>query len=134
MLYGPEHVRRYEETDGEVGHDWENGAPVLILTTTGRRSGVDRKSPLIYQEHDGAYVLVASDGGAPVNPNWYRNLKANPEVKVQVKGDRFAARARDASAAERAAVWPKMVAVWPNYEKYRTSIDREIPVVFLDRI
>ncbi|WP_242889489.1 nitroreductase family deazaflavin-dependent oxidoreductase [Actinomadura litoris] len=134
MLYGPEHVRRYEETDGEVGHDWENGAPVLILTTRGRKSGVERKSPLIYQEHDGAYVLVASDGGAPVDPNWYRNLQAEPEVKVQVKGDRFTARARDASAAERAAVWSKMVAVWPNYEKYRKTVDREIPVVFLERI
>ncbi|MUN36671.1 nitroreductase family deazaflavin-dependent oxidoreductase [Actinomadura litoris] len=134
MLYGPEHVRRYEETDGEVGHDWENGAPVLILTTRGRRSGVERKSPLIYQEHDGAYVLVASDGGAPVNPNWYQNLQAEPEVKVQVRGDRFTARARDASAAERAAVWSKMVAVWPNYEKYRKTVDREIPVVFLERI
>ncbi|MBT2210771.1 nitroreductase family deazaflavin-dependent oxidoreductase [Actinomadura sp. NEAU-AAG7] len=134
MLYGPEHVRRYEETDGEVGHDWENGAPVLILTTRGRKSGVERKSPLIYQEHDGAYVLVASDGGAPVNPNWYQNLQAEPEVKVQVRGDRFTARARDASAAERAAVWSKMVAVWPNYEKYRKTVDREIPVVFLERI
>ncbi|MFE0103661.1 nitroreductase family deazaflavin-dependent oxidoreductase [Streptomyces sp. NPDC059009] len=134
MLFGDEHVRRYEETDGEVGHDWEKGAPILILTTKGRKTGEDRKFPLIYQEHEGAYVIVASKGGAPEHPGWYLNLQADPEVRVQVKADRFQARARTADAAERAELWPKMAAVWPDYDEYRKKTDREIPVVVLERV
>ena len=132
MLFGDEHVRRYEETDGEVGHDWEKGAPILILTTKGRKTGEDRKFPLIYQEHEGAYVIVASKGGAPAHPGWYLNLAANPEVQVQVKADKFTARARTAESAERAALWPKMAAVWPDYDEYQKKTDREIPVVVLE--
>jgi len=134
MLFGDEHVRRYEETDGEVGHDWEKGAPILILTTKGRKTGEDRKFPLIYQEHEGAYVIVASKGGAPAHPGWYLNLAANPEVQVQVKADKFTARARTAESAERAALWPKMAAVWPDYDEYQKKTDREIPVVVLERV
>jgi deazaflavin-dependent oxidoreductase (nitroreductase family) len=133
MLFGDEHVRRYEETDGEVGHDWEGGAPTLILTTRGRKTGKDRKCPLIYQEHNGAYVIVASKGGAPEHPGWYLNLEANPEVRVQVKADRFTARARTAGGAERDELWPKMAAVWPDYDEYQRKTDREIPVVVLER-
>ncbi|HKS47380.1 MAG TPA: nitroreductase family deazaflavin-dependent oxidoreductase [Amycolatopsis sp.] len=133
MLFGDEHVRRYEETNGEVGHDWEQGAPVLILTTKGRKTGEDRKFPLIYQEHDGGYLVVASKGGAPDHPGWYKNLLANPEVKVQVKGDKFAATARAADDEERAALWPKMTKVWPAYDEYQTKTDRQIPVVILER-
>lgn len=96
MLYGEEHVRRYEETNGEEGHDWQPGVPCLILTTKGRKSGEDRKFPLIYQEVDGDYVIVASKGGDPKHPGWYLNLQANPEVKVQVRADKFTARARTA--------------------------------------
>ncbi|WP_158888429.1 nitroreductase family deazaflavin-dependent oxidoreductase [Amycolatopsis anabasis] len=134
MLFGDEHVRRYEETDGEVGHDWEKGAPVLILTTKGRKSGEDRKFALIYQEHQGDYVIVASKGGAPAHPGWYLNLQANPEVRVQVKADKFTARARTAEGAERAELWPKMAAVWPDYDEYQKKTDREIPVVVLERV
>lgn len=134
MLYGDEHVRRYEETNGEVGHDWEGGAPCLILTTKGRKTGREHKFPLIYQEHEGAYVVVASKGGAPEHPGWYRNLLANPEVKVQVKADKFTARARTASDEERAKLWPKMVKVWPDYEEYQKKTDRKIPVVILERV
>ncbi|NIH87683.1 nitroreductase family deazaflavin-dependent oxidoreductase [Amycolatopsis granulosa] len=134
MLYGDEHVRRYEETDGEVGHDWEKGAPTLILTTRGRKTGQERKFALIYQEHEGAYALVASNGGAPRHPGWYLNLQADPEVKVQVKADKFAARARTATDAEREALWPKMTAVWPDYDEYQKKTDRKIPVVVLERV
>jgi deazaflavin-dependent oxidoreductase (nitroreductase family) len=133
MLFGDEHVRRYEETNGEVGHDWEQGAPILILTTTGRKTGQERKFALIYQEHDGDYLIVASKGGAPSHPGWYLNLVENPEVKVQVKADRFAAKARTATDAERAALWPKMAEVWPAYDEYQTKTDRQIPVVILER-
>jgi deazaflavin-dependent oxidoreductase (nitroreductase family) len=134
MLFGDEHVRRYEETNGEVGHDWEGGAPCLILTTTGRKTGQERKLPLIYQEHDGSYVIVASKGGDPKHPGWYLNLRANPEVKVQVKADRFTARARTATRDERAQLWSKMTRVWPDYDEYQAKTDREIPVVVLDRV
>ncbi|TKG71536.1 nitroreductase family deazaflavin-dependent oxidoreductase [Prauserella endophytica] len=134
MLFGDEHVRRYEETDGEVGHDWENGAPVLILTTKGRKTGKERKFALIYQEHEGDYVIVASKGGADEHPGWYHNLVADPQVTVQVKADKFAAKARTASESEKAVLWPKMAAVWPAYDDYQKKTDRDIPVVVLERV
>jgi deazaflavin-dependent oxidoreductase (nitroreductase family) len=132
MLYGDEHVRRYEETDGEVGHIWVNDAPTLILTTTGRKTGEPRKFALIYQEHDGGYAIVASKGGADEHPGWYRNLVANPTVGVQVAAKKIAAKARPVSGAERAELWAKMVAVWPDYDNYQRKTEREIPVVMLD--
>ncbi|WP_116047426.1 nitroreductase family deazaflavin-dependent oxidoreductase [Amycolatopsis palatopharyngis] len=133
MLFGDEHVRRYEETDGEVGHIWEKGAPVLILTTKGRKTGEDRKFALIYQEHEGNHVVVASKGGADTHPGWYLNLQANPEVGVQVGADKFTARARTADSEEKASVWPRLVSVWPDYDEYQKKTDREIPVVILER-
>lgn len=132
MLFGDEHVRRYEETDGEIGHDWEGGAPVLVLTTTGRKTGQQRKFALIYQEVDGAYVIVASKGGADTHPGWYLNLRDHPEVGVQVGAATFTARARTADADERARLWPTMAAVWPSYDEYQRKTDREIPVVVLN--
>jgi deazaflavin-dependent oxidoreductase (nitroreductase family) len=132
MLFGQEHVERYEATDGEEGHDWQN-TQTLILTTKGRKSGEERKTPLIYQEHDGDYLVVASKGGAPAPPAWYLNLSENPEVKVQVKGDRFTARARDASPDEKPDMWRKMTETWPAYDEYQEKTDREIPVVVLER-
>ncbi|SFO88561.1 proline iminopeptidase [Amycolatopsis arida] len=134
MLYGDEHVRRYEETNGEVGHIWERGAPCLILTTKGRKTGEDRKFPLIYQEHDGSYVVVASKGGDPNHPGWYLNLLANPEAQIQVGPGRFTVRARTASTEEKAELWPRMVEVWPDYDEYQRKTDRDIPVVILDKV
>jgi deazaflavin-dependent oxidoreductase (nitroreductase family) len=132
-LFGAEHVRRYLETDGEVGYRWRNGAPILILTTTGRRSGEERVKPLIFGEDDGRYVVVASKGGAKHHPDWYLNLQADPDVHVQVKADRFAARARTAEGEERARLWERMAEIWPAYDDYRQRTDREIPVVVLER-
>jgi deazaflavin-dependent oxidoreductase (nitroreductase family) len=134
LLYGADHVRRYEETDGAVGHDWKDGAPILILTTVGAKTGAERKHALIYQEVDGKYVIVASLGGAPEHPQWYRNLLAQPEVKVQVKGDKFTAKARTADGAERDELWRAMAAVWPDYDAYQKRTDRVIPIVVLDRV
>jgi len=131
-LFGAEHVRRYRETNGEVGHIW-NGVQTLLLTTTGRRSGEQRTTPLIYGQDGAAYVVVASKGGFPRHPAWYLNLVADPAVEVQVAADRFAARARTASAEERARLWPLMASIWPAYDDYRAKTDREIPVVLLDR-
>jgi deazaflavin-dependent oxidoreductase (nitroreductase family) len=106
---------------------------VLILTTTGRRSGEQRSTPLIYQRHGDDYLVVASQGGSPQPPAWYLNLQADPEVRVQVKGDRFAARARTARPDEKPELWQAMTAVWPAYDDYQRKTDREIPVVVLER-
>jgi deazaflavin-dependent oxidoreductase (nitroreductase family) len=133
MLFGQEHVKRYVETDGEVGHDWQDGVPVLILTTTGRRSGEERPTPLIYGRNGDDYLVVASKGGAPEPPAWYLNLSEQPDVQVQVKADRFGAHARTATPAEKAELWSTMAEIWPAYDEYQTKTDREIPVVVLER-
>jgi deazaflavin-dependent oxidoreductase (nitroreductase family) len=129
-LFGQEHVQRYEATDGEEGHDWQ-GTTTLILETKGRKSGENHKTALIYQEHDGDYLVVASKGGADQPPAWYLNLDADPEVGVQVRGDRFRARARTAGDEEKPEMWKKMTATWPDYDEYQKKTDREIPVVVL---
>jgi deazaflavin-dependent oxidoreductase (nitroreductase family) len=132
MLFGQEHVNRYEATDGQEGHDWQ-GTQTLILTTKGRKSGEPRKAPLIYGEHDGAYLVVASKGGANEPPAWYLNLQADPEAEVQVWGERFGVRARDATPEEKPQLWKVMTAQWPDYDDYQTKTDRPIPVVVLER-
>jgi deazaflavin-dependent oxidoreductase (nitroreductase family) len=132
MLFGREHVKRYLETDGAEGHDWQ-GATVLILTTTGRHSGLPRSTPLIYQKHGEDHVIVASKGGAREHPAWYVNLVANPEVTVQVRGERFKALARTAGSEERPELWRLMTSIWPHYDEYQRNTTREIPVVVLER-
>ncbi|MBB5436017.1 deazaflavin-dependent oxidoreductase (nitroreductase family) [Nocardiopsis composta] len=133
MLFGKEHVRRYQETDGAEGHDW-NGTTALILTTTGRSSGLARSTPLIYRRDGGSYVVVASYGGSDEHPQWYRNILADPEVGVQVGAERFTARARTASPEEKRRLWPVMTATWPQYDEYQAKTDRDIPVVVLDPV
>jgi deazaflavin-dependent oxidoreductase (nitroreductase family) len=127
-----EHVERYLATDGEDGHDWQ-GVPTLLLTTHGRRSGEARTLPLIYGRDGDRLLVVASRGGAPTHPSWYLNLLADPDVQVQVKGDRFAAHARPATADERPRLWKTMTGIWPDYDTYQTRTDRQIPVVVLER-
>lgn len=133
MLFGKEHVGRYQATNGAEGYDWNNGTTILLLHTKGRKSGREYIHPLIFRERDGAYLIVASKGGAPQPPEWYRNLQADPDVTLQVKGEKFAARARTATPDERPALWDYMVEVWPDYANYQTKTDREIPVVVLER-
>jgi deazaflavin-dependent oxidoreductase (nitroreductase family) len=132
MLFGEEHVERYRETDGEEGHDWQN-TTVLILTSTGRRTGKQRSTPLIYQEYGDDYLVVASKGGSDQPPAWYLNLLDTPEVEVQVRGDRFEARARVADTQEKPGMWKTMAAAWPPYDDYQRKTTREIPVVVLQR-
>ena len=132
MLFGDEHVQRYEETDGAEGHEWQ-GTTALILTTTGRKSGQERKHALIYQKFGDDYLVVASKGGADAAPTWFLNLEADPEVQVQVLGDKFKARARTATAAEKPAMWDVMAKAWPSYNDYQKKTDRQIPVVVLER-
>ena len=131
-LVGDEHVRRYLETDGEVGHEW-SGVRTLVLTTTGRRSGEKRSSAMIYGTDGGAFVVIASQGGLPSHPNWYLNLSAEPNVEVQVGADRFAAVARTAEGDERDRLWALMTSIWPNFDVYQSRTDRRIPVVVLER-
>ncbi len=132
-LFGQEHVDRYVETDGEEGHDWERGTSILILTTTGRKSGEERTTPLIYGMDGDNPMIVASKGGAPAHPGWYLNLRDSPAVQVQIRGDRFDATARDATPDERPDLWKQMTAEWPAYDDYQTKTDREIPIVILER-
>lgn len=129
-LFGDEHVRQYEATDGKVGHDW-NGADCLILHTTGRSSGKTRKLPLIYGRDGKNYVLVASRGGAPDNPGWYLNLVEHPDVEVQVWDKVIPVRARTATPDEKRRLWPIMTKQWPDYDNYQAGTTRDIPVVVL---
>lgn len=131
MLRGREHVERYEATDGEEGHDWQ-GAQVLILTTTGRKSGAERKTPLIYGRYGADYLIVASLGGAPKPPAWYLNLGQNPSATIQVWGERIPVRARTAGEEEKPRPWRTMTTVWPAYDEYQAKTERRISVVVLE--
>ena len=133
FLFGEEHVRRYRETGGEVGHVWREGSTILLLTTKGRKTGEPRTTPLIYAEDGDRYVIVASKGGAPEHPGWYENLAKTPQVELQVKDDVFKANAHVAEGEERERLWRKAHEVWPHYDEYATRTEREIPVVVLDR-
>jgi deazaflavin-dependent oxidoreductase (nitroreductase family) len=129
-LVGAEHIRKYRETDGEVGYLW-NGVSTLLLTTTGRRSGEPRTSALIFGRDAEDYLVVASTGGAPKHPSWYLNLVANPRAEIQVKGDHLSVSARTASDEEKPRLWRIMTGVWPNYDVYQGRTERRIPVVVL---
>jgi deazaflavin-dependent oxidoreductase (nitroreductase family) len=131
MLFGQEHVDRYRETGGKEGHEW-NGAPTLILTTRGRKSGEPRDTPLIYGRSGENYLVVASMGGAPRPPAWYLNLEADPETEIQVWDKRIKTRARTATAEEKPAMWKEMISHWPAYDSYQERTEREIPVVVLE--
>ncbi|MHB1527389.1 MAG: nitroreductase family deazaflavin-dependent oxidoreductase [Candidatus Dormibacteria bacterium] len=132
-LFGAEHVRRYLATGGAEGQAW-NGVQTLILTTTGRRSGEPRLTPLIYGQDGTAYVVVASKGGAPEHPDWYLNLLAQDQCQVQVGPVVSAVRARVAQGEERAQLWHLMAQIWPAYDEYSAKTVREIPVVVLDLV
>src|SRR5262252_9133631 len=141
MAWISEHLRRYQETNGADGHLWDASAvggpkyvPTLLLTTSGRRTGQPIVMPLIYGVANGAFVVVASKGGAPQHPGWYLNLVAHPTVEVQVGGEKFRATARTATGAERATLWKQMAVIYPPYDEYQSRTDREIPVVVLDRV
>jgi deazaflavin-dependent oxidoreductase (nitroreductase family) len=128
-----EHIDRYVATNGAEGHIWR-GVTTLLLTVKGRRSGQPHRTALIYGRNGDNYVVIASKGGAPEHPEWYRNLMANPEVEIQVLGDHIKARARTATPEERPALWELMAKIWPAYNDYQQKTDRQIPVVVLEPI
>jgi deazaflavin-dependent oxidoreductase (nitroreductase family) len=132
-LFGDEHVRVYRETDGERGYLWRNGTTILLLTTKGRKSGEERTTPLIHRTDGDRWVIVASKGGTPDHPAWFKNLSEDPEAEIQVKAEKIPVRASEAEGDERERLWQMMAEVWPDYDAYQSNTDRRIPVVVLER-
>jgi deazaflavin-dependent oxidoreductase (nitroreductase family) len=126
-----DHTRRYVASGGQDGQEWQ-GLPCLVLTTTGRRSGAPRRNALIYGRDGDRYLVVASKGGDEHHPLWYRNLEANAAVTIQVGATVLAARARPASPAEKAALWPRMTAIFPRYDEFQAKTRRDIPLVIIE--
>jgi deazaflavin-dependent oxidoreductase (nitroreductase family) len=128
-------VESYESSGGQRGNTFlDTGLPVIIVTTRGNRSGTLRKTPLMRVEHGGEYALVASMGGAPKNPVWYHNVKADPNaVTIQDGPEPFDAEVHEATGDERAAWWERAVAAYPPYAEYQTRTDRQIPVFIAHR-
>ena len=134
MLFGQEHVERYRETGGDEGHEWQPGVFTLLLTTKGRHSGADRTAPLIYGAYGDAYVVVASNGGADKHPAWLHNLKAKPEVEIQIGRERHPATARVIERGD-----PDHERLWQlvnennrgRYDAYQEMTSRPIPLVAL---
>lgn len=122
----------YRASGGRLGGTFLQGAPVALLTTTGRKTGQPRVSPLLYLREGDRVVLVASQGGRADNPMWYLNLKANPKVSVQIRSEVLQLTARDATPDERARYWPQLVAMYSSFEDYQSWTDRVIPVVICD--
>lgn len=133
-LFGAAHVQRYLETGGAEGYTWYKGTTILVLFTKGRKSGEQRTHALIFRPWGDAYLVVASKGGDDQPPAWFLNLQADPEVEVQVKDDRFRARARVATPQEKPGMWAEMTKVWPDYDNYQRKTSRQIPVVVLERV
>jgi deazaflavin-dependent oxidoreductase (nitroreductase family) len=136
------HASRYIASGGAEGHMYkinvpgrgEITAPALLLTTTGRKSGVKFILPLFYGMDGDSYFVVASKGGAPEHPGLYRNILASPDVEVQAGTTKLKARARTATGDERTRLWEKALVFWPPYADYQLKTEREIPVVVLDPV
>jgi len=131
-------VKAYRATGGRLGGKWRVGSafpwgiPVCLLTTTGRKTGRPRTLPLLFLEDGDRVVLVASQGGQPKHPLWYRNIQANPEVTIQIRSRVRTMRARVATPEERAEYWPRLVEMYPDFDKYQSWTERTIPVVVCD--
>jgi deazaflavin-dependent oxidoreductase (nitroreductase family) len=125
------HVAVYRASGGRLAGRIRSGAPVLLLTTTGRKSGKQRTTPLLYLDDAGRYVVIASVGGAPKHPAWYLNLLASPAATIEVGRRKRAVSASTASAEERAQLWPLAVQMYGGYADYQARTTREIPLVIL---
>ena len=131
-------VWAFRRTNGRIGSKWRIGAgfrkPVqtLLLDHVGRKSGKQFTTPLLYLEHGPDLVVVASQGGLPDHPQWYRNLVANPDTVVQVRAERRLVRARVADAREREVLWPLLDELYADFASYRAWTEREIPIVVLE--
>ncbi len=138
-----DHVDRYLSSGGTDGHMYTitppnapaRTVPSLLLTTTGRKSGQKYLFPLFYGRAGDGYFVIASKGGAPQHPGWYRNILANPDVEIQVGTAKMRAKARTASGEERTRLWHAAIGVWPPFADYQVkAVEREIPVVVLDPV
>jgi deazaflavin-dependent oxidoreductase (nitroreductase family) len=137
-----EHANRYRTSGGTDGHIYrisqpgrpEMEVPSLLLTTTGRKSGEKFIFPLFYGETGDSYFVVASKGGAPQHPGWYRNILADPNVEIQVGTTKTKAHARTVAGEERTRLWEKALEFWPPYAEYQQKTEREIPVVVLNPV
>lgn len=135
-----DHLKRYQTSHGQDGYWFDSTVAggkglveCLLLTTVGRRSGAQRTMPLFFGRDGDSFVIIGSKGGAPTQPAWYFNLLAEPTVELQVGADKFPAKARIATGAERARLWDMMVDVYPMYTEYQRKTTREIPVIVLAR-
>jgi F420H(2)-dependent quinone reductase len=129
--YVANQVATYERTGGQEGNTMR-GVPVIILWTRGRSSGAVRKTPLMRVEHDGRYAVVASQGGAPTHPAWYRNMTADPHVSLQDGPEVRDFVAREVTGEEKSQWWARATEVWPDYDAYQAKTDREIPLLVLE--
>ncbi len=127
------HASLFRATSGRFGGRLV-GSPVLLLVTTGRKTGQSRTTPLLYLEDGGRYAIVASNGGAAKHPVWWLNLRAYPEATVEVGGRKVRVRATEAQGGEKARLWEGLVRMYPSYEDYQRRTDREIPVVLLEPV
>jgi deazaflavin-dependent oxidoreductase (nitroreductase family) len=123
-------IEEFRANEGKVGGQFA-GAPLVLLTTTGARSGQPRTSPMMYLDDGGRRYVFASKAGAPTNPDWYHNLKANPEVTVEVGTDELRATAREVTGAERDRIYAHQAGLYPGFAEYQEKTDRTIPVVEL---
>ena len=126
-------IDEFRANNGKVGGPFER-APLVLLTTKGAKSGQLRTFPVVYTRDGDRIVVIASKGGAPNNPAWYHNLVANPEVTVELPGEKFVARASVATGDERARLWRVQADLMPNFDEYQQKTTREIPVVILERV
>lgn len=129
------HVRIYRATRGRIGGTWRigsafrTGVPTCLLTTTGRKSGTERTTPLLYMRDGNRVVLVASQGGLPKHPAWYYNVRTNPDITIQTGSDVRQMRAHTADDTERDELWPKLLEVYSDFESYQSWTERTIPIV-----
>lgn len=131
-LFGAEHVRVYRETGGERGFHW-HGTTILLLTTTGRKSGERRTTPLIHRTDGERWIVIGSQGGLDVHPAWYLNLAEDPDAEIEVKAETIPVRATTVEGPERERLWKLMTEDWPYYDDYQKRTERQIPVVALER-
>ena len=133
LPWAREQAERYEASGGQEATDLR-GKPVIVLTSVGSKTGKLRKTALMRVEHEGAYAVVASRGGAPAHPHWYHNLKSNPRVELQDGPDKRDYMAREVTGPEKAIWWERAVEAWPDYATYQERTERQIPVFVLEPI
>jgi deazaflavin-dependent oxidoreductase (nitroreductase family) len=126
-------IEEFRATGGHPGGPWE-GAPLLLLHSTGAKSGLERVNPVMYRGDGDRFVVFASKGGAPDNPDWFHNLRAHPRATVEVGTDTVDVEAHEAEGEERERLWEAQKADWPGFAGYEEKTGRQIPVVILERV